>query len=350
VAPAGDIAAFAFAGRGLALTVLAIGLGWSTFKAQQTLDAIRRLADRIVPFPGAGTLSAGLADAMGDSGLRLVYALPGRRGRVYADGLPADFDLAAVPPERLTEIRRGDEVVAIAIGSSGSTGEPIPPSLGVALQLAADNERLLASVRHELIELRRSRARIVETGDAARRILERNLHDGAQQRMLGIIHDLSIARDAAAAMADRRTAALAAAVDAADDTIDALRALARGIHPGLLEEAGLLAAVEALADEALLPVVVRGALNGRYAVGIESAAWRVIAQTVADASRRGAAVVRVEFEESDNRLVVAIGIEGLAGAIDTVSLADVVAAVGGELLTSAIEQGTMRIRADLPCG
>ena len=350
VASTGQIAAALFAGRGLAMIVFAAGLGWLTFSTQQTLQAIRRLADRVAPFPGAGTLGAGLAEALADPQLRLVYALPGDGRFVQGDGQLTEFEVSALPPDRLIEIRKGDEIVAIAIRSSEAAGEPVAANVGAAVQLAADNERLLAAVRHELIELRASRTRIVETGDAARRRLERNLHDGAQQRMLGIVHDLAIARDAAAAAGDPRAAILEPAVVEADDTIEALRALARGIHPAILEEAGLAAALEALADEAPLPVVIVEAPDARFDWAVESAAWRFVARCVADAGRRGAASVRLAVATNDGRLSVRIEIDGLVETIETISLEDVVGAAGGNLVTAQPATGTLRIQADLPCG
>lgn len=350
VAPAGQVAVVLFIARGIAMTALAAGLGWWTFNLQETLEAIKRLADRMAPFPGAGALTAGLADAFADPHLRLVYALPGEAGFVEADGQSADIDADARLEDRVTEIRRGHEVVAIAIRSSEAAGEPVAPVLDAAVQLAADNERLLASVRHEVLELRASRARIVETGDAARRQLERDLHDGAQQRMLGIVHDLSIVRAMVTPTSDSRAAALAVAIDDADATIEALRALARGIHPAILEEAGLAAAVEALADEAPLPVIIEGAPDTRFDPTAESAALRLVSRCLADAARLGAASVKVGFAVTKERLAVRIEISGLTEALDTVSLADVIGAAGGDLISSGVLAGMMRIRADLPCG
>jgi signal transduction histidine kinase len=241
-----------------------------------------------------------------------------------------------------------DERIAIATTSSPFRISVIP-QFGAAVVLAADNERLLAAIRHDVIELRASRARIVETGDAARRRLERNLHDGAQQRMLSIVRDLSIARDAVAASADPRSASLDRAVAEADATIEALRALARGIYPTILEEAGLAAALEALVDEAPLPVVIEEAPDARFNPTSESAIWRLVARCAADAGRRGAAFVRVAVAVIDGRLTVRIEIDGLVGAIETVALEDVVGAAGGNLATARPSSGTMRIQADLPC-
>lgn len=350
VTPAGPAAAAVLAARGVAMVAFAAGLGWLIFSTQQTVEAIRRLADRVAPFPGAGTLDAGFAEALVDPQLELIYALPGDGRFVRGDGQLAEFDVSVLPPDRLIEIRKGDEVVAIAIRSPEATGEPVTAKVGAAVQLAADNERLLAAVRHELIELRASRTRIVETGDAARRRLERNLHDGAQQRMLGIVHDLAFVSAAADAAGDPRAAILERALMAADDTVEALRTVARGIYPAMLEESGLAGALESLADEAPLPVVIEDAPEARFDRAVESAAWRLIARCTADAGRQGAASVRVAIAQNDLRLEVDVKIDGLAEPIDTIGLEDAIGAAGGNLATSAPVSGTMRILVSLPCG
>jgi signal transduction histidine kinase len=349
VAPTGAIGAALFAGRGLAMIVFAAGLGWLTFNAQQTLAAIRRLADRLAPFPGGGTLEVGLGEALADPRLRLIYALPGDGRFVRADGQLAEIDLSALAPDQLTEIRKGDEVVAIAIRSPEAAAEPVAAEFGAAVQLAADNERLLASVRHDVIELRASRTRIVETGDAERRRLERNLHDGAQQRMLGIVGDLATARDAANAAGDPRADILERAVTEADDTIAALRALARGIHPAILEEAGVAAALEALADEAAIPMVIEEAPEARFDQATESAVWRLISQCLGDGARLDATSLRVAITQDDVRLDVRVDVEDIAEPIDTTGLEDAIGAAGGTLVTSAPAPGTMRISASIPC-
>ena len=162
----------------------------------------------------------------------------------------------AGPPEPDWEIRRSGELVAVVLDASTSADAGVAAELGDAVLLAADNERLLAVVRHEVAELRASRTRIVQAGDHVRRRIERDLHDGAQQRMLGIVSELSSAAEEAGRGDDPRAPALDELTAAADDTIEALRAIARGIHPAMLDEAGLAAALETLADQAAVPLVV----------------------------------------------------------------------------------------------
>src|SRR5438445_10459604 len=145
--------------------------------------------------------------------------------------------------------------------------------IGPAVRLGLENERLQAEALHQLEELRASQARIVETGDDERRRLERDLHDGAQQRLLALSYDLRLARAAAEADGDAAIASLLAG--ATDETLRALvelRELAHGIYPAILTEAGLSAALATPADTAALPVQIEGVLPGeRYAIPVESA-------------------------------------------------------------------------------
>jgi signal transduction histidine kinase len=350
IPPTAPVAVALWGARAIAMVAFAAGLSWLILNARQMIGAIQGLAERLTPFPGAGSLEAGLGEALRDSRLRLVYALPRSDGFVHGDGRAAAVDRTAFPADRVTEIRKGDEVVAVAIRSSDAIGESVPAPLGAAVQLAADNERLLAALKHEVIELRDSRRRIVETGDAARRTLERNLHDGAQQRLLGIVHDLAVAREAALAAGDPRGADLERAVDEADETIEALRALARGIYPGLLAEAGLAAALEALAVEAPVPVAIEAIPDTRFDRAVESAAWRFVARSIDEASRLGAGFVRIGVVPANGRITIRVDVNGLSARIDTTSLEDGVGAAGGDVVASQPADGQMCITADLPCG
>ena len=125
-------------------------------------------------------------------------------------------------------------------------------AVGNAARLALENERLAAEVRAQLEEVRASRARIVEAADAERRRVERDLHDGAQQRLVALALRLQVASKTtpgAAALLDEATGELQTA-------IGEVRGLARGVHPTILTEAGLRAAVDALAERTPLPVTV----------------------------------------------------------------------------------------------
>jgi signal transduction histidine kinase len=219
--------------------------------------------------------------------------------------------------------------------------------------VAAENVRLDAELQARLDELRDSRARIVQAGDAARRKLERDLHDGAQQRLVGLALDLRLARErldhdprAAAAMLDAASTELARATDE-------LRELARGIHPAVLSDRGLSAAVESLAKRAPLPVEIDASLEGQLPEPVESAAYFVVSEALTNVVKHsGADRAEVGIRRSDGRLLVEVRDDGSGGADPAGSglrgLADRVAALDGRLeIDGSTGRGTV-VRADIP--
>ena len=147
-------------------------------------------------------------------------------------------------------------------------------------RLALENERLAAQVRAQLEEVRASRSRIVEAADAERRRIERDLHDGAQQRLVALAMRLDQAREGSAeatALIDATTAELLTAVKEVRD-------LARGLHPTILTDSGLAAAVEALAERTPFPLTAT-LPEGRFARDIEVAAYYVIAEALTNVAR-----------------------------------------------------------------
>ena len=216
--------------------------------------------------------------------------------------------------------------------------------IGAAVRLALENERLQAEVLAQLHDLRVSRTRIVETGDAERRRLERDLHDGAQQRLLALSYDLRVAR-AAEAEGDVETASLLAeATGDAQAALGELRELAHGIHPAILTEAGLGPALATLADAAPLAVEIDETAEERYPAPVETAAYFVVAEAIDDAARRGASYAAVSALREDERLVVKVEDDGSERTSAMIHLADRVGAVGGSL---DVEPTTLR--AEIPC-
>jgi signal transduction histidine kinase len=219
--------------------------------------------------------------------------------------------------------------------------------------VAEENVRLDAELQARLDDLRESRARIVQAGDAARRKLERDLHDGAQQRLVGLALDLRLAREkldddpaAAAAMLDDASAELARATEE-------LRELARGIHPAVLSDRGLEAAVESLAKRAPVPVSIDASLNGRLPAPVESAAYFVVAEALTNVVRHsGAQRAEVGITRDDGRLLVEVRDDGTGGANPGGSglrgLADRVAALDGKLEVDDSAGGGTIVRADIP--
>ena len=203
-------------------------------------------------------------------------------------------------------------------------------------------------------ELRASRARIVEAADEARQRLERDLHDGAQQRLVELALELRMARARIDTNPVEAGEFLDAAVDALTDATAELRELARGIHPVVLTEGGLRPALRALVDRSSIPAKLTAAPERRFAAGIEAAAYFVVAEALTNAARYSEATgvdVRASVENGMLRVVVKDDGRGEADLLGSgvAGIADRVAAVDGSLsVISPAGRGTT-VRADIPC-
>jgi signal transduction histidine kinase len=329
----------------LSVTVLALGLARGVLETRRTRAAVSRLANELGEAPPPGTLRDALAAAMGDPALEVAYWLPDAQRLVDGRGKPME---APVPRQgrAVTPIVRDGRPVALVVHDAALLeGPALEHEIGSATRLAVDNERLQAEVLAQLDDLRASRARIVETGDAERRRLERDLHDGAQQRLLALSYDLRLARAAVEADGDRGLATLlASAGDEAKAALGELRELAHGIYPAILAEAGLASALATLAEEAPLPVELREVPSERYSTPVETAAHVTVSEAIGDAAGRGATFVSVVVACEDERLVVQISDDAAAGTSTLLHIADRVGALGGSL-----EVRPHSLRAEIPC-
>jgi signal transduction histidine kinase len=218
----------------------------------------------------------------------------------------------------------------------------------------AEVHRLNAELHARLEELAASRARIVTAGDVERRRLERNLHDGAQQRLVTLSLSLRVAL---AQLDSDPAAARAALADAGDElalALDELRELARGLHPAVLSDRGLRAAVETLAVRAPVPVEIADIPDGRLPEPVEAAAYYLIAEALTNVTKYAqASTVRVRVAADDASVVVQVSDDGVGGADPAAGtglrgLADRVEALGGSLeVVSPAGAGTT-LRAEIP--
>jgi signal transduction histidine kinase len=242
-----------------------------------------------------------------------------------------------------TTIVRDGQPVAIV-----THDEAVAPAaeLGATARLAVDNERLRAEVLAQLSDLQASQARIVATADAARRQLERDMHDGAQQRLLAASYELRLAGSVATAAGDTALAdELAAASEQAQHAITELRDLAHGIFPAILTEAGLEPAVRTLADRSPLPVELADVVTIRYPTSAETAAYLVVAAAIEAANRESATYVAVRIAESNGQLVVEVRTDPEKQAPDLgIDIADRVGALGGRVVVD-----DSSIRVEIPC-
>ncbi|HEY6696045.1 MAG TPA: histidine kinase [Solirubrobacteraceae bacterium] len=311
--------------------------------------AVSELISRLGDAPGEAPLRAALADALGDPTLALAYWLPDSERFVDALGHPVEVSGAG-----WTEVElQGRRIAAIAHDPALHEEPQLVRAAGAAAALALENQRLAAELRARIEELRASRARLVEAGDDERRRLERDLHDGAQSRLVALALKLKLARmnvaddSEAATLLDESSGELQA-------SLDELRELARGLHPVVLTDRGLAAAVRILADRAPVAVEIAALPKERLPPPVEIAVYFVVAEAltnVAKYARATAATVSITTGGGRVRVDVAddgVGGANAAGGSGLRGLSDRVAALDGRLdLDSPPGEGT-RLRAEIP--
>lgn len=306
-----------------------------------------------------GQLGPILADALGDPALRIVYAATTGDGWVTAEGQPAGDPADQEDRHHQVTVIERDHRPYAALIHDRALSPTLVSGVASAAALAIENEWLHAELKAQLEEVRASRIRIVAAGDAERRRVERNLHDGAQQRLLALALALRVARRQ---LANGTEPVVDDAMDRAEAelrlAIDELRELARGIHPAILTDDGLEAAVRALAARSTVPVSVVFDLPGRLPPTIEATAYFAISEALANVSKHADATqVVVRAAVVDALLRVDVRDDGCGGA-DCVrgsglrGLRDRVAAIGGELAVTSPAGGgtTVAIRVPVPVG
>jgi signal transduction histidine kinase len=321
-------------GEAAALVAVALAIAWSWLRGRRARSAVARLVVDLAQSPPPGGLRDALAGIVGDPGLVLVYPVaPGRL--VDARGIPAK----PAPGQQRTSLIRERNVVAVLGHAPGLLDdEQLVDEVTAASRLALENERLQAEVRARVEELRASRARIVEAGDAERKRLERDLHDGAQQRLVGLALSLRLlCSRLAIPELERAEAELRLAVEE-------LRELAHGIFPAVLVDEGFAAAVEALAEDTRVLVHIEGLPEGRLPAAVETAAYTVVAAG-ADAARSRLVVGATVTE---GVLAVDLETDAIEG-LDTVGLEDRLGALDGRLAVGPGADGRSWIHAELPC-
>jgi signal transduction histidine kinase len=301
-------------------------------------------------------LQAALRDALGDTSL-LVYRWDPAVS-TYRDAAGAAAQPPPDGPDRAVLTIEHERAPLLAIEHDPALrDDPGLVSAAVAaVRLAVENERLGAEVRMQLEAVRASRARLVEAQDTERRRIERDLHDGAQQRLVSLQLSLQMLRRNLGPDADPAALAeLEAATSEADAAIAEMRELARGVHPAILTEAGLGPALSSLAERSPLPVELDESIDGRLPAPVEATAYFVVAEALTNAVKHAAAGrAVVQAWTTDDRLHLEIADDGRGGAvIDDGSglrgLEDRVTALGGSFdLASPVGGGTT-IAVELPC-
>jgi signal transduction histidine kinase len=298
-------------------------------------------------------LEAGLARTLGDPGLVLAYRVPGARSYIDGGGRPVALpapggDRVAAPVER-----DGRELALLVYDASLDDDPELVGAVAAAAAIALDDARLQAESEGRLEELRASRERIVAASDAERRRLERNLHDGAQQRLVSVALRLRMIESRIGADPELAEE-LKSAGDELSESLEELRELARGIHPAVLNH-GLSAALGSLASRSSVATTVSCETGKRLPEPVELAAYFVACEALANVAKYAQATrTSVRVSRRDGLAIVEIADDGVGGADETAGtglkgLADRVAALDGTLrILSPPGAGTV-VTAELPC-
>jgi signal transduction histidine kinase len=318
--------------------------------------AVGELIERLNNPEADRSLGLALADALGDRSLKLVYWRPSAGHYVTYDGRPVELPEAG-SGRAVTEVEREGIRVGAIIHDASLADEPgLVRAVAASAALALENERLEAELRARLDELQTSRSRLVEVSMFERRRLERDLHDGAQQRLVALSLQLGLAKRR---LEEGQDGAAGAMLDAARDelarALEELRELARGIHPAVLTDRGLEPALEALAERAPLPVSLDQMPAERLPAPVEAAAYFVVAEALTNVVKyAGASTAAVRIRRNGSYAVVEVRDDGVGGADPTIGtglrgLADRLAALDGRLeVHSPPGEGTT-VRAEVPC-
>jgi signal transduction histidine kinase len=341
--PFDDLLYGAYVAASVSLLVLAVGLAVTAVLREGRRRSLSRLATDLAAVPAAGALAHALGEAVGDPRLRIGYRIGAAGDLVDAHGRHLEAPRNGGGRHATTLTREGKPIAVIDHAGPVSRVEE---HLGAAVRLGLENERLQAEVLARFEELRASQVRIVETGDRERRRLERDLHDGAQQRLLALSYDIRVACAGADAEGDTLTATtLRRATALTQEVLEDLRELARGIFPAALAQVGLAASLQTFAELAPLPVQIHVAAQGlRCPAAVEAAAYFAVLEAVADARLRRATRVDVTATQEQQRLVLVVEDDGLVQSSPPIAVIDRVGALGGIVTT-----GPSSCRMEIPC-
>lgn len=287
-----------------------------------------------------------LREALRDPSLRIDYWVDAREQWVGASGQPAMDEPTALV------VRRGERLVARVTFDGDAVDRHLVEAIVTELVTELENVGLRAAVALQLVEVQQSRARIAAAQLDERRSLERNLHDGAQQRLLALAMQLRAAGiDGDSA---RLHAAASAAVEQLQAAVSELRELANGLNPAVLNDGGLGAALDDLAARTPVTIDV-DAVEERFAPQTEATAWFIACEAVANAVKHAAPTrITVTVRREQRSLVVTVADDGVGGAKSNGrglrGLADRAEAAGGRLAVVSDSGVGTTVEAVLPCG
>ena len=338
-----------------AYTAVPLALLASMLRARLARSSVAELLVELRADPAPAGLRDALARALRDPSLTLAFWLS--QYQVYADleGRPVDLPREGSGRETTLIELRGEHVAALLHDASLREEPELLDAVTAAVGIALENARLQSELLARLEELRGSRARILEAAQSERRRLERDLHDGAQRRLVALSLELGLLGERLDS--DPETSrALEQARDELVESLHELRELARGIHPAVVAGHGLEVALESLVARAPVPVRLTVDLDGRLPERIEMAAYYLVSEGLANVAKYArAAGAKVDITRRNGELVVEVVDDGVGGAnTDGGSgirgLADRVEALGGRLRVWSPGGGGTRVRAEIPCG
>jgi signal transduction histidine kinase len=337
----------------LATLAIPVSLGIGLLRDRGARSAVAELVVDLER-PPPGRVRDALARTLGDPSLEVALWLPERAS--YVDSHGRGVDLPPPGSDRAVTVLgpRDAPVAALLHDPVLLERRGLLEAAGAAARLALENERLQAELRAQLAELRASRARIVQAGDDERRRLERNLHDGAQQRLLGLGLALQLARAKLGPDANGATELLGEAEGELRRALDELRELARGIHPAILSDQGLEPALRSLAERSTVPVTI-AVPEERLDEPIEAAAYFLVSESLANVAKYArASAVHVNVTRRNGNTVVEVDDNGVGGADPAFGsglrgLSDRVQALDGTFRIESPSGGGTHIQAVIPC-
>ncbi len=346
-----DVGWFLSVGRALLPYGFVLSIVVSTFFAA---TALKKIVARLVESPSAAQLRATLAESLDDPSLELGFRLEQGDGFVDSAGKP----FASTPPagQSSTPVTRNGETVAVIMHDAALNTDPeLVAAAGQALLLAVENGRLTAELESTSTELRATRARIVATGDAERRKIERDLHDGAQQHLTALSIRVGLAREFADPEAAQRLDDVGKELD---EILEELRDLAHGLYPSVLREFGLREALASVVRRSAPPATLEAAAIGRYSEDVEAAVYFCCVESLQNAAKHAgsgtSAVVRLWGR--DGRLDFEIVDDGSGFDVESArgsgngftNMTDRMAGVGGTLSVDSAQGRGTTVRGSLP--
>ena len=348
---AGPIKWLAFALIGAAPVLFLSGF----LRARLARSAVADLFVQLRAEPAPADLRDALARALRDPALELVYWLPEFGSYANLEGRAVDFDQIG-ENRSVTLIGAEGTHVAALVHDSALENEPeLLEAAAAAAAISLENGRLHAELRARVEDLRGSRARIVQAGQEERQRLERNLHDGAQQRLIALSLELRLLEQRFPGDAEAH-ALLDHARQEIATSLEELRDVARGIHPAVVSGHGLAVALEQLAVRAPVSVDLRVAVSERLPEHLEVAAYYVVSESLTNIAKHAqASAASIDVARDRNELVLEIVDNGVGGAdpergSGLRGLADRVEALNGRLRVWTPRGGGTRVRAEIPCG